>query len=141
MDVVSKPSMAALLLRRGQSAQANIAGLSGCKHCVFLPHALVATSSPTKAATAIGCVSKPSSMAALLLRRGQSAQANIAGLSGCKHCVFRPQAAIEVLEVVAHFFAILALDQKCLNQCFCGSMRCAAPTCRFLHYHDYSHAS
>ena len=92
----SKPSsVAALLLRRGQSAQANIAGLSGCRHCVFLLQALLDTSSPTNAATAIGCASKPSSVAALLLRRGQSAQANIAGLSGCRHCVFLLQALLD----------------------------------------------
>ena len=120
-DPNSSASDAALLLRRGQSAQANLAdtdkqlknkstspspshslshsqkhlnsrntcrtspgnimGLSGWRHWVFPAQApfVAATSSPTNAATAIG--SDPNSSAsdaALLLRRGQSAQANLA---------------------------------------------------------------
>ena len=70
--------------RRGQSAQANIMGLSGCTHWVFLEDTLEHAHSPTKAAAARGSSSSP----ALLPRRGQSAQANIMGLSGCTHWVF-----------------------------------------------------
>ena len=56
-------------------------GLSGWRHWVFPAQApfVVATSSPTNAATAMGSVLNSSaSDAALLLRRGQSAQANLA---------------------------------------------------------------
>ena len=55
------------------AAQANIVGLSGWRHWVFLAHPVLATSSPTNAATAMGSESKVlASLAALLLRRGQS---------------------------------------------------------------------
>ena len=55
----------------------------GCTHWVFLEDTLEHTASPTKAASATGSSSSP----ALLPRRGQSAQANIMGLSGCTHWV------------------------------------------------------
>ena len=64
-----------------RTSTGSIMGLSGWRHWVFpaQPPFVAATSSPTNAATAIG--SDPNSSAsdaALLLRRGQSAQANLA---------------------------------------------------------------
>ena len=56
-------------------------GLSGWRHWVFPAQApfVAATSSPTNAATAMGSeLNSSASDAALLLRRGQSAQENLA---------------------------------------------------------------
>ena len=64
-----------------RTSPGNIMGLSGWRHWVFPAQApcVVATSSPTNAATAIGTDPNSSaSDAALLLRRGQSAQENLA---------------------------------------------------------------
>mmetsp|Transcript_113590 Transcript_113590/g.355229 ORF Transcript_113590/g.355229 Transcript_113590/m.355229 type:complete len:336 (+) Transcript_113590:83-1090(+) len=79
--------------RRGQSAQANMAGLSGWRQRVFLAgaHAHALVSSPTYRAAATTMPSTSAwavSTGTLPPRRGQSAQANMAGLSGCRHRVF-----------------------------------------------------